>query len=375
MEYGKSMSVASNALQIADQAYRNTNYDDALKSVQEGLKYCDSARSNAETVVRVDQLRKAIEDKGKTIQLAIDTRDAGARRYRDAMGSATNNWKLAVAAGTNYDSALGLLQNALKDCAAAATNQTTADTPQLVAELTKLQFELAHGREVMQREAALAAARSSFSNGDYDKAQAVCADHKGVDDFDSLAKDIALEQGALNRARQDFAAGKYTFLKDLETQRYSKKQPFADLAVNGRKEDTLLSTLINLKQATNWSAVLTQVQGASPETLKKAPFAEVNQWAQGENAKLQGQKEARKQTLDKQLAFLMAKLNVAVPASLKSYAKGVGVYESEFMSDQTRDSYSTQADSLQKKLEAEGLLNQERKNYLNTVRKHIKDWP
>jgi hypothetical protein len=374
--YAKAMNQATNALSAADQAYKGTNYDGALKSIEDGLQYCDSARLNADNVAAVNDLRSVMAGRQKTIQLAIDTRDAGARRYRAAMDSATNNWKQAVAAGTNYDSALGLVQNALKDCAAAATNQTTADTPRLVSELTKLQSELAQRREVMQRETALAAARSSFSNGDYDKAQALCADHKGVGDFDSLAKDIAAEQAALNRARQDFAAGKYAFLKELESQSYSKKQPFADLAVNARKEDTLLSTLTNLKQATNWSAVLTQVQGASPDTLKKAPFAEVNQWAQGENAKILGQKEARKKALDSQLAALMVTLNAAPPSWLKQLAPAAAKrYESDTMPDATRDYYTKQADDLEKKYKNEGLLDSDkRKDYLKTVRERINNW-
>jgi hypothetical protein len=148
------------------------------------------------------------------------------------------------------------------------------------------------------------------------------------------------------------------------------------LAVNARKEDTLLSTLTNLKQATNWSAVLTQVQGVSPDTLKKAPFAEVNQWAQGENAKILGQKEARKKALDSQLAALMVTLNAAPPSWLKQLAPAAAKrYESDTMPDATRDYYTKQADDLEKKYKNEGLLDSDkRKDYLKTVRERINNW-
>lgn len=373
--YAEAMGRATNALAAADQAYKGTNYDDALKSIQTGLEYCETARTNADSVVQVNELKNLMVNRQKTIETAIDARDAAGRKYRAAMSSATNNWNQAVAAGTNYDAALVLVQKALKDCATAATNQTTPETPQVVSELTKLQTQLETARKVMQEQVALASARNSFNNGEYDKALSLCADHKGVADFDSLAKDVSVEQGALNRDRQDFDSGQYSFLKELDGQSYSKKQPFADLASNGRKEEALLSDLKALQRATNWSDALKKIQTSPADTIRKPPFVAINQWASGENAKVQGAKESRKQALDKQLANLMVTLNAGPPDWLKKVATAKGPYASDSMSDQTRDYYLKQVDDLEKKYKSEGLLDSEkRKDYLKTVRDRISNW-
>jgi serine/threonine protein kinase len=103
--------------------------------------------------------------------------------------------------------------------------------------------------------------------------------------------------------------------------------------------------------------------------------ASTNAWSSGEDAYDRGRSDARRQSLDHQLANLMVTMKASPPDWLKKLATSKEVYPSAAMPDATRDYYIKQVDDLERKYKAEGLLDvDKRKDYLQALRQRIQNW-
>ncbi len=163
----------------------------------------------------------------------------------------------------------------------------------------------------------LAAAQNLFDQAKYSDALALCKKHPDNDAFASLSNRVNAEQKALDDMNKSFAGGDYAFIKDLQSQPYGTKAPFAALLTNALEEQKALADLTSLQKATNWTAVQTNMAGFSVERLKKAPFDDLVKWveAQDKAAKLAGKRSV--QELDADLEVLLVTFQFLKPTDSK----------------------------------------------------------
>jgi hypothetical protein len=132
-----------------------------------------------------------------------------------------------------------------------------------------------------------ASTRTFYHQGEYSKAMELCKKHAGIDAFDTLARDIGIEQYAFGDATNKFSQGDYSFIQELKGQSYSGEKRFADLLTNAAEESNALDNLEALKQANNREAVKRRLADlASAGFLSKPPFEAFRKWAEAPIADL-----------------------------------------------------------------------------------------
>jgi len=374
--YVDAMKQVTNAWNKGEEALGKTNYDGALAALEDALKQCQSARSDTENPADVDHVKGLLEGRRKMAQTAKDDRDGQSERYLTAMSNATNAWKRAKAAGTNYDGAITDIKQALTQCATAQTNRATVEVSQLVSALKNLQVEVQANKQKMELSQASDKARDYYNNGKYEEAMQICAQYRGDPVFDKLAGKVVAEQKILAEDTKKFETADYSFITDLKGNSYSNKKPFVDLLAKASEEEKALIDLKALQKASNWVAVQSTLAKFQPSRMQKTPFADLDKWARQQAAGVSLAKQATQTRLDTKLAELMVTLNVKRPDWLKKLEpKGAEVFGSNAMDEDTKTFYRQQVTDLENGLKREGLLEAEKRaEYVKTIRKRINDW-
>ena len=183
----------------------------------------------------------------------------------------------------------------------------------------------AKGLQVQAKEALdFQGAQTLFEEGEYARAEALCAAHGGVDRFKNLAGRIRTEKEEYDKDNNQFISGNYSFIDSLNRLGYSVKKPFTELLTKAVREKGILGELETFKQATNWMAVIERLAApASADFATKGPFKALGEWARGRAA---DKENARKQ----RIAGFDAELKVW-EVIFDSKARGTGIDYREVM--------------------------------------------
>lgn len=175
---------------------------------------------------------------------------------------------------------------------------------------------------------ALAAARDSFTRGDYARAAEICQQHLAATDpqtgamragatvaaFSTLAKGIAAEQKALEDATRGLSEGNYSFVDSLRGQGFSSKTPFSNLLITATQEKSLLDNLQQLKQSNAWQEVKAKLADpASRGLLSKPPFDALRKWAESQPASDKTSTAQTRGQLNTKLEVMLVQLGVFKP--------------------------------------------------------------
>ena len=297
----KNYEIATNA---AGNALARRDYPEALKQAGAALmiRTNDALALNVQSAAqaKLDELARKAREQELAYETA--TNAAGQALAKNDYQRATNQANIALLIKTNDPSALQIKQEVEKRIQQAM----------LAAQQTQQQYEsatnaagsaLAKGDySEANRQAGLAlnlrtndpmaiqlktratqgldlaSAIGAFQNAKYAAALDTCRLYPENRDFVQLAVNIKGEQDSLTASTRKFDNGDYTFIASLQAQSYSAKRPFADLLTQANRENGLLATLRQLKQATNWQEMTAQLAQAGSFT-NKAPFVELAGWA------------------------------------------------------------------------------------------------
>jgi hypothetical protein len=236
LQQEKKYVAATNAASIA---FANTNYTEALKQAQ----IAASIKTNDTVALRLQAAAQA----------KLDDLAQMARQQEQNYEAATNAAVAALAQGNFQDA---LIQ------AAKASQIRTND-----AVAAQLKAAANQGLD-------LASAQASFASGDYANALQICQRYPNTADFNHLAGSVQTEQTAFNQNSQSLANGDYSFIQTLQAQSYHSKRPFTDLLTQGTQEQTLLNSLKQLKQSSQWRDLNARLAQAGAVT-NKPPFKEL----------------------------------------------------------------------------------------------------
>ena len=218
-------------------------------------------------------------------------------------------------------------------------------------------------------------AKSLFEQADYTPALALCQKYSGLAAFDMLARSINEEEKVLGEAGKQFAAGDYSFLKELAGRAYKTKPPFAELLRKAAAEQKTLGELEQLKQAGDGPALQGKLGELPPAVSAKRPFEDLHKWAQ---ARAEEQAEVRKKDpvwLDAKLDVLLVRFGILKPTDprIKTPAARQEQALDGALTLAGSDYYLKEVNALENEYKQGGWLDQgDRKKLLKDLREKIK---
>jgi hypothetical protein len=393
----KNYEIATNA---AANAFALGDYSNALKHATAALmiKTNDALALKLQSAAQAKAEDLAHMAREQELKYEAATNAAGKALAKNDYEGATNQANIALSIKLNDQSALQIRQEAERRAQQAmltarqTQQQYESATNAAGSALTKADYSEANRQASLALDLRkndpiaiqlksratqgldLASATESFRTANYQAASDTCRRYPTNPEFVQLAGNIKVEQDSLADNTRKLNNADYTFISALQVQSYSSKRPFADLISQGNEERELLSTLQQLKQATNWQELTVRLAQAGSLT-NKAPFGDLATWANQQLVEQQRIQVAGLANLDRQFDDFLRKFSVSWRGSKPLTGKGKAQPLPLVDLDQPfLDTQLAAVRTLRRDYSGHKWLDPDRESAFNNLEKKIQNW-